>query len=187
MRRLSFLILFMIVLTACGQSQTKKPGALPEGWQIYNSGNISIGIAPEWEEYNHPAGIEDTGAWLSLPNNATLAVSSGPVGICGLGSGAEAADIQKCLAESSQGWIYPDEIDIVAMGEWWDGVHKGDYVELINKTHVDYRIRIIALIPPEENQTLEIFYDREGLTSPTDIEREQLRKAIATIQLIPQE
>ena len=192
MNRISFFLLVIIILTACGQSQaelvvtaTLVPGALPEGWQNYESGNISIGIAPDWTK--HDPGFEYTGVWFRLPNNAALLVGVNKSCVCGLGCGGKAGDIQKCLADSSEGWIYPDEVRIVSTGEWWDGVHKGDYVEVINETHNKYEIRILALISPEGQQIIEVFYDREGTTSPTDTEREQLRIAIATFQLSPEE
>lgn len=159
------------------------PGALPEGWQTYKSGNISIGIAPEWTKYD--PGFTYSGVWFSLPNNATLLISANDACVCTLGCGGDSAAVQECLVNSSQGWISPDEISKVTTGEWWDGVHKGDYVEYINETHRNYIIRIVALISPEGKQTLEAIYSRDGITSPTDAEREQLRNAIATFQLNP--
>ncbi len=172
-------------ITPTTVSEIFVPGALPEGWHIYQSGSISIGIPPGWTKYD--PGFEYTGAWFRLPNNATLLVGMNKSCVCELGCGGKAGDIQKCLADSSEGWIYPDEVRIVSTGEWWDGVHKGDYVEVINETHNKYEIRILALISPEGQQTIEVFYDKEGTASPTDTEREQLRNAISTFQLSPEE
>ncbi len=184
MKRIVFLIFIIIVLTACGHSQAEEPGALPEGWQIYKSGSISIGIAPEWQEYNPPAGIDDAAAWLSLPGNATLLVAKEMVGVCGLGNGAEAAEIQQCLWDSSEGWSFGEKLTLVNSGEWWDGVNKGDFIEYTetNNNQPRYTVRIIALLPGEKD-LIEVFYTKENASTIGDIEREQLRKALATVQL----
>jgi hypothetical protein len=64
------------------------PSALPEGWQIYKTGNISIGIASGWTKYDPgytmPGGNKEN-VWLSPPNNAILVVAANEACVCMLG------------------------------------------------------------------------------------------------------
>jgi hypothetical protein len=165
---------------------------LPEGWKIYESAMFSIGYPPEWiATAAGVAGHENEMVTFNLPNSLSLLVAYNDNCVCGLNDGSGSKAVQECLANSADWGYKGEEYQLLDAGEWWDGVHKGDYVEYINGSSdngtLTRDIRIIALVSNKGCGTIEAFFNKEGNTSYIDTEREQLRNAISSFQLSPEE